>query len=340
MSATNLLELAPDEIVSLVEDLGQPAYRGRQLATWIYVKGVADFAAMSDLSRELRDKLAAVAVVAPPTIHQRQVSRDGSTKLVLRLADGQTVQSVVMPDRDRLTLCLSTQVGCGYGCAFCLTGTMGLVRNLTAGEIVGQVWAARASLEPGARLTHVVFMGMGEPLANYAATVKALRILVAPLGFGFSPRRITVSTVGLVRGLERLARENLRVNLAISLHAATDEVRSRLMPVNRGWGLDDLLAACRRFPLPVRQRMTFEYTLLDKVNDSPEDAQRLVRRIRGLRAKVNLIPFNEWPGAAFRRPATERILAFQRTLLDAGLVATIRWSKGEDVGAACGQLAS
>jgi 23S rRNA (adenine2503-C2)-methyltransferase len=284
MSATNLLELAPDEIVSLVADLGQPAYRGRQLATWIYVKGVADFGAMSDLSRELRDKLSAVAEVAPPTIHQRQVSRDGSTKLVLRLADGQMVQSVVMPDRDRLTLCLSTQVGCGYGCAFCLTGTMGLVRNLTAGEIVGQVWAARASLEPGARLTHVVFMGMGEPLANYAATVKALRILVAPLGFGFSPRRITVSTVGLVRGLERLARENLRVNLAISLHAATDEVRSRLMPVNRGWGLDDLLAACRRFPLPVRQRMTFEYTLLDEVNDSPEDAKRLVRRLRGLGA--------------------------------------------------------
>ena len=287
MSATNLLELAPEEIVSFVEGLGQPAYRGRQLATWIYVKGVADFGAMSDLPRELRDNLTAQAVVAPPTLHQRQVSRDGSAKLVLRLGDGQMVQSVVMPDRDRLTLCLSTQVGCGYGCAFCLTGTMGLVRNLTAGEIAGQVWAARASLEPGARLTHVVFMGMGEPLANYAATVKALRIILAPLGFGFSPRRITVSTVGLVRGLERLARENLRVTLAISLHAATDEVRSQLMPVNRGWGLDDLLAACRRFPLAVRQRMTFEYTLLD-----------------------------------------------------AGLLATVRWSKGEDVGAACGQLAS
>ena len=340
MSATNLLEMAPDEIVSFVEGLGQPAYRGRQLATWIYVKGVGDFGAMSDLPRELRDKLAAEAVVAPPTLHQRQVSRDGSAKLVLRLGDGQMVQSVVMPDRDRLTLCVSTQVGCGYGCAFCLTGTMGLVRNLTAGEIVGQVWAARASLEPGARLTHVVFMGMGEPLANYAATVKALRILLAPLGFGFSPRRITVSTVGLVRGLERLARENLRVNLAISLHAATDEVRSQLMPVNRGWGLDDLLAACRRFPLAVRQRMTFEYTLLDQVNDSPEDAKRLVGRLRGLRAKVNLIPFNEWPGSTFQRPAPERILAFQRALLDAGLLATVRWSKGEDVGAACGQLAS
>jgi 23S rRNA (adenine2503-C2)-methyltransferase len=183
-------------------------------------------------------------------------------------------------------------------------------------------------------------MGMGEPLANYAGTVKALRVLVSPLGFGFSPRRITVSTVGLVKGLERLARENLRVNVAVSLHAATDDVRSRLMPVNRGWGLDDLLAACRRFPLPVRQRMTFEYTLLDGVNDSAEDARRLARRLQGLRAKVNLIPFNQWPGSAFRRPAPERILAFQRVLLDAGLTATIRWSKGEDVGAACGQLAS
>jgi 23S rRNA (adenine2503-C2)-methyltransferase len=295
---------------------------------------------MTDLPRDLRERLAGQAHVTPPETAARRVSRDGSTKLDLRLADGRTVQSVIMPDGDRLTLCVSTQVGCGFGCAFCLTGTMGLVRNLTAGEIVGQVWAARATLEPGARLTHVVFMGMGEPLANYAATVKALRILIAPLGFGFSPRRITVSTVGLVRGLERLARENLRVNLAISLHAPTDEARSGLMPVNRGWGLDDLLAACRRFPLPVRQRMTFEYTLLYGVNDSAEDARRLVRRLRGLRAKVNLIPFNEWPGAAFRRPPPERILAFQRALLAAGLTATIRWSKGEDVGAACGQLAS
>jgi 23S rRNA (adenine2503-C2)-methyltransferase len=340
MAATNLLESTPEEIVALVEGLGQPAYRGRQLATWVYVKGVADFGAMSDLSRELRERLAEVAVVTPPVIAARRLSRDESVKLDLRLADGRVVQSVVMPDGDRLTLCVSTQVGCGFGCAFCLTGTMGLVRNLTAGEIVGQVWAARATLAPGTRLTHVVFMGMGEPLANYAATVKALRILVAPLGFGFSPRRITVSTVGLVQGLERLAREDLRVNLAVSLHAATDEVRSRLMPVNRGWGLDDLLAACRRFPLPVRQRMTFEYTLLAGVNDSAEDARRLVRRLHGLRAKVNLIPFNEWSGAPFRRPSSARILAFQRVLLDARLTATIRWSKGEDVGAACGQLAS
>jgi 23S rRNA (adenine2503-C2)-methyltransferase len=338
MSATNLLESTPEALAQQVGEWGEPAYRGRQLATWIFTKGVTDFAAMSNLPRGLRERLAAEAEVRLPVLARALASRDGSTKLVLRLADGRTVHAVLMPDEDRLTLCVSAQVGCGFGCAFCHTGTMGLVRNLTAGEIVGQVMVARATLAPGQRITHIVFMGMGEPLANYAATVKALRILVDPHGFGFSPRRVTVSTVGLIQGLERLAKEDLRVNLAVSLHAASDEVRSRLVPVNRGQGLDDLLAACRRFPLPVRQRMTFEYTLLDGVNDSPEDARRLVRRLGGLRCKVNLIPFNEWEGSGFRRPPLARILAFQRVLLDARLTATVRWSKGEDVGAACGQL--
>jgi len=338
MSATNLLELAPEELSGLVQKWDEAAYRGRQLAAWIYQKGVRDFGRMSNLPRALRERLEAEAVVSPPELLASPTSRDGSRKLVLRLADGRVIHAVVMPDRDRLTLCVSTQVGCGFGCAFCYTGTMGLGRNLTAGEIVGQVFAARERLPAGARITHVVFMGMGEPLANYAATVKALRVLVSPDGFAFSPRRVTVSTVGLVQGIERLAREDLRVNLAISLHAATDEVRSRLMPVNRGWGLDDLLAACRRFPLPVRQRITFEYVLLDAVNDRLEDARQLARRLRGMRAKVNLIPFNAWDGSALRRPPLERIAAFQRALLDAGVTATVRWSKGEDVGAACGQL--
>ncbi len=338
MSATNLLELTPDEIIALVREWGEPAYRGRQLAAWIYRKGCRDFAAMSDLPAGLRARLARDAVVRAPELVTSLASRDGSQKLVLRLDDGRTVHAVLMPDDGRMTLCVSTQVGCGFACAFCYTGTMGLVRHLTAGEIVGQLVAARERLAAGERITHVVFMGMGEPLANYAATVKALRIMVAPEGFGFSPRRITVSTVGLVQGIERLAREDLRVNLAISLHAATDEARSRLMPVNRGWGLEELLAACRRFPLPVRQRMTFEYVLLDGVNDSVEDARRLARRLAGLRAKVNLIPFNAWEGAPFRRPPLPRITAFQRALLAAGLTATVRWSKGEDVGAACGQL--
>jgi 23S rRNA (adenine2503-C2)-methyltransferase len=297
-----------------------------------------DLDAMSDLPREFRTALAARASIDLPEIERRTPSQDGSHKLVLRYADGARVQAVLMPDGDRLTLCVSTQVGCGFGCAFCFTGTMGLERNLSAGEIVAQVVVARQGLAAGARITHVVYMGMGEPLANYAATVKSLRLLTDPLAFGFSPRRITVSTVGLVSGIERLARESLKVNLAISLHATGNEIRDRIMPVNRGFAIEELLAACRRFPLPFRQRMTFEYVLLEGVNDSVEDARRLAKLLKGIRGKINLIPFNDWEGSGFGRPPLARILAFQTILLEQGIRATIRWSKGEDIGAACGQL--
>jgi 23S rRNA (adenine2503-C2)-methyltransferase len=299
---------------------------------------VTDLEAMTDLPRDFRTAVAAQASVELPEIERRTPSQDGSHKLVLRYADGARVQAVLMPDGDRLTLCVSTQVGCGFGCAFCYTGTMGLERNLSAGEIVAQVMVARQGLAPGARITHVVYMGMGEPLANYSATVKSLRLLTDPHAFGFSPRRITISTVGLVSGIERLARESLKVNLAISLHATSNEIRDRIMPVNRGFAIEELLAACRRFPLPFRQRMTFEYVLLDGVNDAVEDARRLVRLLKGIRGKINLIPFNDWEGSGFARPPLPRILAFQAVLLEHGLTATIRWSKGEDIGAACGQL--
>ncbi|MGH7366243.1 MAG: 23S rRNA (adenine(2503)-C(2))-methyltransferase RlmN, partial [Candidatus Rokuibacteriota bacterium] len=290
MSSTNLLDLAPAEMEDLAESLGAPRYRGRQLAQWIFTKGVTDLDAMSDLPRDFRAALAAQATVELPEIERRTPSQDGSQKLVLRYRDGARVQSVLMPDGDRLTLCLSSQVGCGFGCAFCYTGTMGLERNLGAGEIVAQVMAARAGLAPGGRITHVVYMGMGEPLANYAATVKSVRLLTDPLAFALSPRRITLSTVGLVSGIERLAKEDLRVNLAVSLHATSNEIRDRIMPVNRGFAIEELLAACRRFPLPFRQRMTFEYVLLDGVNDSVEDARRLVKLLKGIRGKINLIP--------------------------------------------------
>jgi len=322
----------------LTLSLGAPRYRGRQLAGWIFAKGVTDLAAMTDLPREFRAALAREVTIDLPDLERRTPSQDGSQKLIIRHADGARVQSVLMPDGDRLTLCLSTQVGCGFGCTFCYTGTMGLERNLSAGEIVAQVMVARRLLNPGERITHLVYMGMGEPLANYAATVKSLRLLTDPLAFGFSPRRITVSTVGLVSGIERLAKENLKVNLAISLHATSNEIRDRIMPVNRGFAIEELLAACRRFPLPFRQRMTFEYVLLADVNDSVEDARRLVRLLKGIRAKINLIPFNDWEGSGFARPALPRILAFQAVLLEHGITATIRWSKGEDIGAACGQL--
>ena len=338
MPRVNLLDLLPSEIEDLVESLGAPRYRGRQLAGWIFQKGVTDLDAMSDLPRDLRQRLAEQVAVELPEVERATPSQDGSQKLVLRLADGSRVQSVLMPDDDRLTLCVSTQVGCGFGCAFCFTGTMGVDRNLTAGEIVGQVLVARRLVPAGGRITHVVYMGMGEPLANYAATVRSLRILVDPKAFGFSPRRITVSTVGLVPAIERLGKEGLRVNLAISLHASTDECRDRLMPVNKGFKLEALLDACRRFPLPMRQRMTFEYVLLAGVNDSPQDAKRLVKLLRGIRGKVNLIPFNDWEGSTFERPSLQRILDFQSVLLEHGITATVRWSKGEDIGAACGQL--
>jgi 23S rRNA (adenine2503-C2)-methyltransferase len=338
MSPTNLVGLLPSELEDLAVELGASRYRGRQLATWIYRKNVVELESMTDLPKDFKAALSERAVTTLPDVERVTPSRDGSRKLVLRLSDGGRVSAVLMPDEERITLCLSTQVGCGYGCAFCLTGTMGLGRNLTAGEIIGQTMVANRMLEER-RVTHMVFMGMGEPLANYEAVVTSLRIFTdAKLGLGYSPRRITVSTVGLVKGIERLGRENLKVNLAISLHAADDETRGRLMPVNRSWNLDALMAAVRKYPLGPRQRVFFEYVLLDGVNDSLDDAARLARLLRGVRAKVNLIPFNDWEGAGFNRPPIARILAFQSLLLDTGITTTVRWSKGEDIGAACGQL--
>ena len=339
MSALNLVGMLPSQLEDLAVDLGASRYRGRQIAAWLYRKGVVDLEKMSDLPRDFRAALAARAAATLPDVERATPSQDGSRKLVFRLDDGTRVSAVVMPDDGRMTLCLSTQVGCGYACAFCLTGTMGLTRNLSAAEIVGQLLAANATLAEGEHITHIVFMGMGEPLANYAALVQSLRVLTdAKLGLGFSPRRITVSTVGLVTGIEKLGAENLKVNLAISLHAASDEVRSRLMPVNRAWSLDALMTGVRKYPLAPRQSVFFEYVMLEGINDSPEEAQRLVRLLRGVRAKVNLIPFNDWGGSTFRRPPLARILAFQSILLDGGVTTTVRWSKGEDIGAACGQL--
>jgi 23S rRNA (adenine2503-C2)-methyltransferase len=305
----------------------------------MYRKAVVDLTAMTDLPKEFRSALGERALLTTPRIERVSPSQDGSRKLVLRLHDDALVSAVLMPDDDRLTLCLSSQVGCGFGCAFCLTGTMGVERNLTSGEIVGQLLVANALAPAGQRVTHMVFMGMGEPLANLGAVVKAIRIFTDPrLGFGYSPRRITVSTVGLVAGIDKLGAERLGVNLAISLHAASDEIRARLMPVNRSWGLEPLMAAVRRYPLAPRQQVFFEYVLLDGINDSTDDAGRLVRLVRSVPAKVNLIPFNDWEGSGFRRPPLPRILAFQNALLKAGVTTTVRWSKGEDIGAACGQL--
>jgi 23S rRNA (adenine2503-C2)-methyltransferase len=333
-----LTEFERGEIEEAVERLGAPRFHGRQIFHWIYARGVTDFEAMTDIGRELRQRLAAAFTLETPMVDSTQVSSDGTTKFLLRLADGQRVEAVYIPDTPAQTFCVSTQVGCAMACGFCLTGRMGLTRHLTAGEIAGQVrvLARETGLLPSA--FNIVLMGMGEPLHNYDATMKALRILADPHGLAVHPRRITLSTVGVVPALEKLAREPVMPNLAISLHATTDEQRTAIVPLNRRYGLEALLGACRRFPLRRRARMTFEYVLLDGVNDTPEEARRLAKLLQGMRAKVNLLPLNEAPGIPFRRPSDGRVNAFARVLADRGVTVSVRKSRGRDIRAACGQL--
>src|SRR4051812_46141355 len=330
------LELADLELA--LEGLGHPRFHARQIFRWIYRRGVTDFAAMSDLSRELRAELDQAFTVVTPAVVRTERSEDGTTKVLLRLADGKHIESVFIPDTPSMTFCISTQVGCAMKCGFCLTGKMGIDRNLTAGEITGQVRVLARELDMLTARFNIVLMGMGEPLHNYDATMKGLRILGDEQGFAMSPRRITLSTVGVLPNLERLATEPFMPNLAISLHATTEEQRDRLVPVNRKYGLVDLLDACRRFPLKRRQRITFEYVMLNEVNDTPEDARRLVRLLTGIKAKVNLLPLNEAAGIPFTRPSDDRVDRFARILADHGVTVSVRKSRGRDIRAACGQL--
>lgn len=334
-----LTDLPLPRLESALTELGVPAYRARQMFGWLYRRGADDFHAMTDLPQALRAELAARFRIVTPEIERRDVSTDGTEKFLLRLEDGRTIESVFIPDTPNQTFCVSTQVGCAMGCAFCLTATMGLVRNLTAGEIVGQVRRLVRSIDLGDQAFNIVFMGMGEPLHNYDSTMDAIRILTDPQGFGMSPKRLTLSTVGLVPAIERLAREEVMPNLAISLHATTDDQRGSLVPINRKYGIDEVLDACRAFPLGKRDRITFEYVLLDGVNDTPGDAHRLARLLAGLRAKVNLIPLNAAAGIPFERPSDERIDTFGRILADEGVTVSVRKSRGRDIRAACGQLA-
>ncbi|MFQ5882493.1 MAG: 23S rRNA (adenine(2503)-C(2))-methyltransferase RlmN [Candidatus Methylomirabilales bacterium] len=336
----DLLDFTLPELREWLTGLGQPPYRAGQIFRWLYKLQVQDIRAMTDLPRALRALLEARIRISRVGVVAVQSSRDGTRKFLLRLPDGEQIEAVLIPEARRLTACISTQAGCAMGCRFCLTATMGLRRNLRPAEIVGQVMALRDTLAPGEQITHIVLMGMGEPLANYTATEKALQILITKAGLGFSPRRITLSTAGVVPGIRRLARSGFGVNLAVSLTATTDEIRSRLMPVNLRYPLRKLLQACREFPLPPRRRMTFEYVLMAAVNDHDEDAHRLARLLRGIRCKVNLIPLNEAPAIPFRRPSRQRIETFQKVLEQAGYITTTRESRGEDISAACGMLAA
>ena len=335
---TNLLTLDEEGLGRLVHQFGWPRYRAGQILRWLYQRRATDINQMTDLGQLERTALASHATIqrtAGCTVFR---SIDHTRKLILVLSDGLTVETVLIPDEDRLTLCVSTQVGCTLDCGFCLTGTMGLKRNLKSHEIVEQVLTAQDHLDPGERITNLVFMGMGEPLANMEALSEAIRRLTNKLwGLGWSPRRITVSTAGLASRLNDIA--PLGVNLAISLNATTDDQRARLMPAANGIAsLNTLLAACRRYPLPPTRRLTFEYVLLAGVNDDGDDARRLAKLVRGIACKINLIPFNEFPGNPFRRPSERNISAFQTILRQAGLDAFVRKSRGRDVLGACGQL--
>jgi 23S rRNA (adenine2503-C2)-methyltransferase len=317
---------------------GHERFRARQIFRWVYRHGVTDLDAMSDLPRGLRTALASELTIATPVVVARDRSTDGTEKFLLRLTDGRQIESVFIPDTPAMTVCISTQVGCAMACAFCLTGKMGLVRNLTGGEIVGQVRLLADALALRDTPFNIVLMGMGEPLHNYDETMKAIRILADEHGFALPPRRITLSTVGLLPALERLAHEPVMPNLAISLHAPTDLQRGQLVPINRKYGVTDVIEACKRFPLKRRSRITFEYVLLAGVNDSPADARMLARLLAGVKSKVNLIPLNAAPGIAFERPTDAVIDRFARTLSERGLTVSVRKSRGRDIRAACGQL--
>lgn len=334
----DLAEMELHELEHALETLGHPRFHARQIFRWVYKRGVTSFAQMSDLGRDLRAELAAACTITTPVIERQERSEDGTTKLLLRLADGKHIESVYIPDTPAQTFCISTQVGCAMKCAFCLTGKMGIDRNLTAGEIAGQVRVLARELGMLDTRFNIVLMGMGEPLHNYEHTMKGLRILADDHGLAMSGRRMTLSTVGVLPALERLATEPLMPNLAISLHATTEEQRDMLVPVNRKYGLKELLDACRRFPLKRRERITFEYVLLQDVNDTPEDARRLVRLLHGIRGKVNLLPLNEAAGIPFARPSDDRVNRFAKVLAEHGVTVSVRRSRGRDIRAACGQL--
>jgi 23S rRNA (adenine2503-C2)-methyltransferase len=342
----SLVGLGRAEIAAAVARLGAPAFRARQLWHWIYHRGAADFAQMSSLSKAFREQLSAGFALSRPLVARALVSTDGTKKWLLRLADGEEIETVHIPDSDRGTLCVSAQVGCTLNCTFCHTGTQRLVRNLAAAEIVGQVILARDALgewpspPTDRQVTNIVLMGMGEPLYNYDNVNAALAIVMDPEGLSISRRKITLSTAGVVPMIRRCG-EEIGVNLAISLHAVSDDIRDRLVPLNRKYPLAELLGACRTYPGATNaRRITFEYVMLKGVNDSQAEARELVRLIAGIPAKVNLIPFNPWPGAPYECSSDKSIKAFSDIVFAAGYAAPVRTPRGRDILAACGQLRS
>jgi 23S rRNA (adenine2503-C2)-methyltransferase len=342
MNKTDLTDLSLSQLTEFLVSLGLPKYRGIQVFSWLYRPHFTDFAQMTDLSKELRATLETRASVDWPHIAEVERAKDGTVKYGFRLRDDNYIEAVLIPEEDRKTICVSTQVGCAMGCEFCLTGSIGFKRNLTPGEIVGQVVRVRDWLldtnDTSEGLNNLVFMGMGEPLANFANLLIALDILLEQRGLDFSERRVTVSTCGLVPKIIELGQKT-KVNLAVSLHSVDDSIRSKLMPINNKYPVAALLEACRNFPMPKRKRIMFEYILIKGLNDTEADAEMLARKLKGIPCKINLLPYNESAGLPFRRPSDETIELFQQILWNAGFTVMIRSSRGADISAACGQLA-
>ena len=339
----DLRAMTLDEAMAFVESIGLPRFRGEQAWRWVHGKGAGTWDEMTNIGPAVRERLAAAMRIGTLQLAEVQRSRDGTKKLRFTTRDGFAIESVLIPDGDKTTQCISSQVGCAVDCQFCATAKLGLTRNLDPGEIADQVYRARALLaeeEPDRRITNLVYMGMGEPLHNYDNVMRSLRILTHDLGAGLSQRRITLSTSGLVPRLEKLGTEDVRPNLAVSLNAANDRVRDEIMPINKKWNIGKLLAALRAYPLEHRRRVTFEYVLLAGVNDSLADAADLARLLRGHRCKVNIIPFNPHPESEYRRPTPAAVEAFQNECKRLGLPTYLRTPRGDDIDAACGQLAN
>jgi len=335
---TNIIELSREQLAAWLTARGIAAYRADQIRKWVYLRQIDRFDLMTDLAKDIRELLSQNFVVGRLQAEKIETSRDGSRKYLYKLNDGRRIETVLIPERDHYTLCVSSQVGCAQGCLFCLTAAGGFERNLTRAEIIAQVRDIKRELDDPERLRNIVFMGMGEPLANYNNLVSALDTITDnDAGLRFASRRITVSTAGLVPKLAALGRDT-KVNLAISLNATDNETRSRLMPINRAFPLEALLEACRQFPLPPARRITFEYILIRGVNDSADDARRLARLLHPIRSKINLIPFNPHEGCDFQRPSEAAIQAFYDVLFAKNYTVIIRRSKGQDISAACGQL--
>ena len=343
MARTNLLGLDLKGLERFFDEIGEKSFRARQLVQWIHQYRVVDFAEMTNLSKVLRQKLAESAEIKPPEVLEEHISKDGTRKWIVRLSCGNSIETVYIPEGSRGTLCVSSQVGCALACTFCSTAQQGFNRNLEASEIIGQLWLANECLGKDPKgnrvVTNVVMMGMGEPLANYNNVVTAMNLMRDDLAYGISWRRVTLSTSGMVPMIDKL-REDCHVSLAVSLHAANDKLRSEIIPLNDKYPIAELLAACKRY-VDVKQRrhITIEYVLLEGINDSIQDAKDLMRILKGLPTKINLIPFNPFPGTNYRCSSKAVIARFQKQLLDAGFVATVRKTRGDDIVAACGQLA-